>query len=85
MRGIKKFRTFQEARIDLYREIRERGFDKERHSRFLKETENFLEQKGMNRGQLYPPGIYPFKTFAEAEEDLQKRILDRKNHNGKKC
>lgn len=83
MRGIKKFRTFQEARIDLYREMWERGFDQDRLSRFLKETKNFLDQKGINRGQLYPPGVYPFKTFAEAEKDLQKRILNRNNHNGK--
>jgi len=85
MRGIKKFRSFQEARIDLYREMWERGFNQNHLSRFLKETENFLDRKGINRGQLYPPGIYPFKTFAEAEEDLQKRILDRKNRNEKKC
>ncbi|MCX5860457.1 MAG: hypothetical protein NT056_11335 [Proteobacteria bacterium] len=83
MRGIKKFRTFQEARIDLYREMWERGFDKDRLSRLLEETKNFLDQKGINQGQLYPPGIYPFRTLALAEEDLHKRIEKRRNHQGK--
>jgi hypothetical protein len=73
MKGIKKYHTFLEARLDLYKDMWERGFDLARISHFLKKLKKSLVARGIIQSPLYPPGIYPFKTFKEAEEDLNKR------------
>jgi len=68
MGGIKKFRSFDEARETHLREFIVRGFDPERMERF------FQEYAGTYRNP-YSPGLYRFKSFEEARRfDYAQRI-----------
>ncbi|OPX17815.1 hypothetical protein BXT86_04490 [candidate division WOR-3 bacterium 4484_100] len=80
MKGVKKYKTFLEARLDMYREMWERGFQKERVAKFLRDFEASIKRFNLPASKvLYPPGIYLFKSFENARNDLKKRI--KKNDN----
>lgn len=74
MSRIKKYKTLNDARIDLYREMWEAGFVKEHLSEYLKNLKDSLEGKNIIKKRIYPPGVYPFYSFEQAEKDLVKRI-----------
>lgn len=57
---MKKYKSFLSARLDLYKEMWEKGFDKEYISKLLRETKRLLKRKNP-----YSHGIYLFKTFNE--------------------
>lgn len=79
MKGIRKYRTFLEARLDMYREMWERGFDVQRMLQFFKDYEKFVKSHNLPQTKpLYPPGIYFFKTLKEAQEDEKIREETRK-------
>ncbi len=74
MSSIRKYKTLDDARIDLYREMWERGCVKESLSEYFKKMKDSLEEKKIIKAQIYPPGVYPFNSFEDAEKDLIKRI-----------
>lgn len=74
MSRIRRYRTFEEARLDLYKEMWKKGFVKEEISEYLEKMKNSLEEKKIIKHPIYPPGIYPFRSFEEAERDLKRRI-----------
>lgn len=66
--------------MDMYREMWERGFQEERISKLLREFEASVKRFNLPIGKpLYPPGIYLFKSFEEAQKDVEERI--RRNDN----
>lgn len=74
MSRIKRYKSPNDARIDLYREMWEAGFVKEHLSQYLKNLKDSLEGKNIIKNRIYPHGVYPFHSFEEAEKDLLKRI-----------
>ena len=74
-KGIIRYKTFAEARMDMYREMWEMGFDEDRMKRALKEFEDSIKRFNLPSSKLYyPPGIYPFKTFEDAQRDVEERM-----------
>lgn len=75
---IRKYKSFLEARIDLYREMWERGFDEKRVSQLLKGIKEFVKRNNLPQATpLYNPGVYFFETIGEAQEDQEKRLKQR--------
>ncbi|MEW6102600.1 MAG: hypothetical protein AB1630_02080 [bacterium] len=72
---IKKYKDFLTARLDLYKEMYERGFQKERLSKMLKDFEASLKRHNLLASKVfYPYGVYPFLSFEEAQKDLEERV-----------
>ncbi|MDI6740407.1 MAG: hypothetical protein QME74_08605 [Candidatus Edwardsbacteria bacterium] len=75
MRGLRKYRTPLEARLDMYREMWERGFDAERVNRFFIEFEEAAVKYNLPAGRsVYQPGLYFFRSFDDARADAEKRM-----------
>jgi len=67
-----------EARLDLYREMWERGFDEKRISKILRDFHESVIRNNLPQAKpLYEHGIYFFKTIEESQEDLEKKLLER--------
>ncbi len=79
-RGIRKYRTFLEARLDMYREMWKRGFQEKRVARFLKEFADSLRKYNHPASKiLYKPGLYFFESFEQSQRDLEMRIKENDN------
>ncbi len=80
MRGIRKYKTFLEARLDMYKEMWERGFQEKRVSKLLKDFDKSLKEFNLPASRsLYQPGIYLFESLDDAQKDVEARI--KKNDN----
>ncbi len=77
MKGIKKYRTFEEARIDLYNDMIKEGFKSEFISEYFRKMKKTLEERGLVKERLYAPGLYFFESFEEAERDLNYRLREK--------
>ena len=68
MGGIKKFRSFKEARQSYLEDMQRKSFDPLKMQRFLNEYAGWMKNP-------YKPGLYKFKSFKEARNfDLQQII-----------
>ncbi|MBI4648669.1 MAG: hypothetical protein HY738_19315 [Bacteroidia bacterium] len=76
---IRKYHSFLEARLDLYREMWERGFDEKRISKLFNELKASYKRNNLLKF-LYNPGIYFFKTIEESQKDMEKRIFLKKDY-----
>lgn len=80
MKGIRKYKTFLDARLDMYGEMWERGFQEKRVAKFLRDFEASIKKFNLPVSRLlYRPGIYSFRSFADAQKDLEERV--KKNDN----
>lgn len=73
---IRKYHSFLEARLDLYREMWKREFSWQTAKKFHNDFERFCKKNNLSVIKpLYPPGIYFFKSIKEARKDVMKKII----------
>ncbi|GMU85953.1 MAG: hypothetical protein AMXMBFR48_11950 [Ignavibacteriales bacterium] len=66
---IKKFKTFEEARRDLWVEKPDAEYYKRLDSFY------FMAYKMLDMRSGYEPGVYKFKTIEEADKDRKEKRM----------